>query len=289
MKNINIQYPIDSTGKNPSYDGQVHSIVPSYLRRFTIGGMTFYVLDYFDNDTRMTTLLVRINGQFYKVPLTDYVALFAYLTKNPPEAIDAACLPDNIGITNTLSFEKHILPLALSRGKQEPVFDFDLYAPVNDREAQGFFRSRGCSIGAYSDSYTYHFEQGVHSRHVDSGVRAGARIGVPTYDFNVRFNPGDTGVIYGRGKDGKLIKYRVFMIPGVHRYHVTYAETDKARFNASIASSLDIRGAKDDTYRDLHDTDDAFIDSYAGVLEQQFYCPDKNFSSVFGLGGRGIR
>lgn len=288
MKNINIQYPIDSTGKNPLYDGRVHSITPSYLRTFTLGGMQFYVLDYYDNNNRMTTLLVRVGGQFYKVPLTDYNALYEYLMHNKPTDVSMSCLPEKIGITNTLSFRDHLLPLS-NRRDSEVVYDFNLYAPVNDRDARGFFRSNGCSSEVYSDEYTYHFEQGVHSARIDSGVKAGARMGIPNFDFNVRFNPGDTGVVYGQGPDGKLVSYRVFMIPGVHRYHVTYANTDVNRFNASIASNLDVKGASCSEYRDLHDVPSAFIDSYSGILDQQFYCPNKSFSSTNKIGGRGIR
>ena len=79
------------------------------------------------------------------------------------------------------------------------------------------------------------------------------------------------------------------MIPGIHRYHVTYAQTDRQRFDASIASNLDVLGASNDEYRDLHDTDTAFVDSYAGYLDQQFHYPNKKFDATYEKGGRKTR
>lgn len=280
---INVQYPIDSTGKKPAFDGRKHVISPIELGRIRIGNLGIYVLDARDITigSYSTMLLMEVNGVFYKVPLVDYDFLFEFLKTHSLQQVSFDVLPAEIGITNALSFEKNILSNMMngSTVSEELVYDFNLYAPVSDDRARGFFTSMGCTIDI-DDSETYSFKQGVHSPKIDRGVRTGAALGKSHYDFEVEFFPGETGVVYGYNQaTGSFESFEVQMVPGIHRYHVTYAPTISDKFAVSQAANLEVTGATFPEYRDCHEDaiQRAFIDSYSGVLGQQFYCPNKNF------------
>lgn len=292
-KFINIQYPIDSTGKKPSFDGKKHIVSPVDLGKISIGNLGTFVLSAYDITTGsyVTILLIEIDGVFYKVPLVDYDSLFEFLKTHSLQQVSCDILPAEIGIADTLSFEKHILPPHISpphilppningsTSSGKSVYDFYLYAPVNDNSACGFFTSTGCTTYV-DDSETYSFKQSSHSPKIDRGVRNGAALGNLHYDFEVEFLPGETGIVYGYDRATKTFQcFEVLMVPGIHRYHVTYAPTMKDKFAASKAANLEVTGATFPEYRDCHEDAiaRAFIDSYRGILGQQFYCPDKQF------------
>ena len=95
MKKIRMQYPYDSSGRNPSYDGRLHDVQPTSLYRTIIRGIPFYVMSYHDLtlNSDMITLVVDINGQIAKVPLSDYSTFSQFLesanlTPISPEKVD---------------------------------------------------------------------------------------------------------------------------------------------------------------------------------------------------------
>lgn len=100
-KTIRMQYPNDTTGTNPAYDGQIHNIQPTSIRKLPIAG-NFYVMEYFDENiqSNFVTVITSMNGTLYKVPLDDYDELFRYLdnVNLAYEDIENFDFPDMIGL-----------------------------------------------------------------------------------------------------------------------------------------------------------------------------------------------
>ena len=71
---LNMKYP-DAKDINNNYDGKNHIILPVKLQKIVYYKQELFLLNYNDMSLRgksMITLLVKENGQFYKLPLIKY-------------------------------------------------------------------------------------------------------------------------------------------------------------------------------------------------------------------------
>lgn len=108
MREINMQYPLDFTGSNRYFDGNIHRISPRQLSSFIINNTKYYLLNYYDIsvEKEMITILVNINGHLCKLPLNDYNSLFGYIDRLPIHRENLDILPNNIYLTETFNTEQ---------------------------------------------------------------------------------------------------------------------------------------------------------------------------------------
>lgn len=97
MKRIFMEYP-PYNGHNELYDGSTHSILPQKLYEFSLGGVPFYLMSYYDEtkETQAATLLTTINRVFVKVPLDNYDLLDDIISGIKLKPSYTNFLPDHI-------------------------------------------------------------------------------------------------------------------------------------------------------------------------------------------------
>ncbi len=104
-KEINMEYPYDIVGENRLYDGKIHRIVPSEVKKINnLYDGNFYVMRYYDIDydvIAITLLKKSEKGEGYeKIPLDDYQPLLDFLDKygNTDALTDVPVPTQDIGL-----------------------------------------------------------------------------------------------------------------------------------------------------------------------------------------------
>lgn len=119
MKMIKLQYPYDPNNK--LFDGKTHIIIATNLYSFTINNNNFYLLEYFENGKNMITILIKHNGQFYKMPLDNYDYLINYINthKLQKEPLDLLSNQNYISTTEIKNAE-NIFAENIINNQQQP-------------------------------------------------------------------------------------------------------------------------------------------------------------------------
>ena len=102
-KYITMSHPYDPS-KNELWDGKDHDIIPSKLQVFELNGVEYYLMSYWDvtYNCECHTYLTIINGQFVKVPVTDYSAFAEIVMGLDRIDVDITILPSHIGLGEIL-------------------------------------------------------------------------------------------------------------------------------------------------------------------------------------------
>lgn len=293
MKNeirTRMQYPFDLSGKNPAYDGEVHDIKPTSIRRINLLGRDYFIMEYFDYNTNgnMVTLLTRVGNTLVKVPLTDYVILLQYIetTNLPYEDMNRFLFPEKIMLGETL--DSHNLFAAKMAEQQPPApaqpapvdaLEFTQYIPLMagwEGSLRGsYYRSCGVLL---DEPQTYHFDKDYNFDRKDAAVKSAIDSlprddgSMKEKDIVVEVPEGTIGHTYIFDNDGKGKVVQVYLIPGIHKYHLVFSQvaTDNDYVASRMASSIDIKAPSSD-YRDVHDYARAFNDGCNGILPTEYF------------------
>ena len=284
MKKINMQYPFGNTSENQLLDGAVHQITPQFLYPLQRGERTFYIMEYFDHscDCQAFTIITNIDGIYTKIPLDDYNCLFDFLRNNPlprltPEALS---LPQTIILGQTLQAQALLYePEKNNTSKKIPSLDFELYVPINvngNTNVQNTIYHSSHIVASHNQ--TYHFRKGSNFFLQDRGVERGLHNyyvdenGLKKYDFEIVVPEGTLAKAIHYDANGRAVEQHFLIIPGLHRYHVTYADfvVKEDYINAIRTNKIEINDVPWPKYQDLHDTDKAFTDGGNKMLGMTF-------------------
>ena len=287
MNKINMQYPFDHYGRNELLDGEEHQIKPENLYPITLGGRTFYIMEYFDYSAncQAITLLIEINGTLAKVPLDNYDYLTNYMENNNLRRLNAneIKLPEKIRLAETLEARN------LFEGDGRIVLN--QYVPIN---TNGVTIVRGCSFSSsgviieLDDTETYMFDKSPSFKLKDDKIREGLNnyyideAGVKRYDFTIDVPAGTIGRIITANKEGEVSIVEVLIISGKHEYHTAYSDFvfTEDYMDARRAGEISIFSTWPN-YHDVHDTAVAFRDGGNKKLEMSFNTLSKNKTSHF--------
>ena len=280
MKRIFMEYP-NMFGDNELYDGRTHLIKPVKIYGFKVGDFDLALLYYYDEIDAVNscmTFLIKIDGQYVKIPLSSYenfddlVAEIMQTFKVKEMSLDV--LPATIKRTEVLS------PETFTSFIKENVLDLEYYYAYRRSEPTDYqgriYRSSGV-IMYYGEDQKYIFskeglteEAGLSLMQRMRETSIAARLNMSyDVDFSIRYQKGDTRVIYV--PDGEQILAQVvYMIPGIHHYHVFVSPCTESLDPLSVASRGCTIEADSEEYHDLHDRKAAFRDGFKGLLPIHF-------------------
>ena len=287
MNKIYMQYPLDITGTNELYDGEVHEIIPQSLYQVNVYGNEFYIMEYFDytSNTTAVTLLMRINNLLVKVPLDEYDSLIQYMNNNNLTRIDITKFnfPQNIKLAQTINAQSLFKePNKEDKQSNKPnEFTWEQFVPVNINGIQnipGTVFESDCIIISPTDEETYRFCKSTSYPLKDQKIEEGLKNyyinenGVKCYDFSINVQPGTIGRKLVITPDNKIKVVELYLIPGIHHYKIFYSDFIlREDYNATKYSETMEIYTTWPKQLDQHDRDKAFVEAGQKKLEMVFY------------------
>ncbi len=210
---------------------------------------------------------------------------FAHNTRLPssPNKEQMSYSRNDIPLTMTASETLNPNPNDDINYSSKDVLDIDLYIPLQEnwsgKLGGGIFRFDGIKEpqSGFSDKQFYNFSKSSNSRVVDTAIQQEVRRlpkddkEIQKRDVLVDVPEGTSGFIYTTTHTGEVVEYEVTLIPGLHLYHITFAQVpDLKNFAATRMASKMVVETKIDEYRDLHEIDKVFGDACKGDLSIKY-------------------
>ncbi len=217
--NLQMQYP--SIQGNQLCDGRVHSINATALNR--IDGFELYLLDYFDEvyACDCSTVLVKKDGCFKKIPLLDYDLLFSMLDKEQLDLIPvqlSEIMRNNANLFIAAEPPRQDISVPLTQARRAIVIyianDGTLYVNVGN----GFERITADQLSAFMQGYD------IEWRYKESNELASPE------DIDIAINN------HLGHQDGLSVKER-YHFGNIRHYSVGYSKVDE---NGNIRGNYSI-------------------------------------------------
>lgn len=270
-KILKMQYPYDYTKENKIFDGRVHDITVTQIRKTTIRQINFFIIDYYDLtiNYNLTALTMKIQNKLVHIPVDNLDLFYEYINSNYFELVDIEKfkLPDNIFLSETIEFKE----LINKETQEEPELTYHLYVPISNEKISKikermFFYSNKISL---ENTTNYIFSKSPYfnlkEKYVQEQLEKYSSEKSNNYEFRINVLEGTRGIISSIN-NGYTENREVYIIPGIHKYKVTYTPCDledyKLTKNIELISIL---------ANESNDINKIFIDGFNNKNNKEFY------------------
>ena len=270
-KIIKMQYPYDYTKENNLFDGKFHDITVNKISKITIRHINFFIIDYYDLNVNysLVALTMKIQNKLVHVPVDNYDLFYEYINGNYFETVDIENfkLQDNIYLAETIEFKE----LINNENRDEPELTYHLYVPVSSDKIlkikeRIFFYSNKIQT---ENTIHYIFSKSPYfnlkEKYIQEYVQNYLSDNINEYEFRINVLEGTRGVISSIN-NGYTENREVYIIPGIHKYKVTYAKCNLDDYKlAKSAELISITGEETDSIKKI------FIDGFNNKNTKEFY------------------